>query len=125
MKLTILAVAVALSMGAGTAFAAEGNSEPFPYHGPSQVTANLVANDTGSQAYPSFTGPSVVVTAGGTLPTNGSEGIVQTANSLPRGFEDGTVAYAQAQSMDNYLQAQAVRAQASKLAQVHSGRPQG
>lgn len=125
MKLTILAVAGALSMVAGTAFAGEGNSEPFPYNGPSQVTSNLLASDTGSQAYPSFTGRSVVVTAGGTLPTNGSEGIVQTANSLPRGFENGTVAYAQAKSIDNYLQAQAVRAQASKLAQAQSGRPQG
>ena len=125
MKLTILAVAGALSMAAGAAFAAEGNSEPFPYDGPSQVTSNLLASDTGSQAYPSFTGRSVVVTAGGTLPSNGTQGIVQTANSLPRGFEDGTVAYAQAQSVSNYLQAQAVRAQASKLAQVHSGRPQG
>ncbi len=125
MKLTILAVAGALSLVAGTAFAGEGNGEPFPFQGTTQVVANAVASDTGSQAYPSSSGLSIVVTAGGTLPTNGSQGAVQTANSLPRGFENGTVAYAQAQSVNRYLVAQAARTQASRLAQVQGGQPRG
>ncbi len=125
MKLTILAVAGALSMIAGAAYAAEGNGDPFPFQGTTQVVASAAANDTGSQSYPSFSGPAVVVTAGGLLPTNGAEGVVQTANSLPRGFERGTVAYAQAQSVNKYLDAQMARAQTNRLAQVQSGQPQG
>ncbi len=130
MKITILAVASALSIIAGTAFAGEGNGSPFPFQGTAQIVANSVANDTGSQATPSFSGPSVIVTAGGTLPTNGSQSAVQTANSLPRGFEGGTVAYAQAESVSRYLVAQAAHTQTAhvqtgRLAQVQSGQPQG
>ena len=130
MKLTILAAAGALSMIAGsmipgTAFAGEGNGDPFPFQGTAQVVASGVASETGSQAYPSFTGPSVFVTAGRVLPTNGSQGVVQTANSLPRGFEHGTVAYMQAKSVESYLVAQSARSQASRLAQVQSGQPKG
>ncbi len=130
MKITILAVAGALSLIAGTAFAGEGNGNPFPFQGTAQIVGNSVANDTGSQGTPSFSGPSVVVTAGGTLPTNGSQSVVQTANSLPRGFENGTVAYAQAESVSRYLVAQAARVQTAhvqtgRLAQVQSGQPRG
>jgi len=123
MRVNILAVAGALSIIAGTAFAGEGNGNPFPFQGTAQIVANSVANDTGSQATPSFSGPSVIVTAGGTLPTNGSQSAVQTANSLPRGFENGTVAYAQAESVSRYLVAQATHAQTARLAQVQSGQP--
>ncbi len=62
--------------------------------------------DTGSQAYPDVSGragsdlPSL---AGDVLPTNGSQGAVQTANSLPTRFEEGTVAYAQANRVHNWM----------------------
>lgn len=112
-------------MIAGTAFAGEGNGNPFPFQGTAQVVANSVANDAGSQGYPSYSGSPVIVTAGGTLPTNGSQGAVQTANSLPRGFENGTVAYAQAQSVNRYLVAQAAHAQTGRVAQVQGGQPRG
>jgi hypothetical protein len=68
--------------------------------------------DTGSQAYPNITGragsdlPSL---AGNVLPTNGSQGIVQTANSLPAHFEDGTVPYMQAARVRNWMVAHAQR----------------
>ena len=71
--------------------------------------------DTGSQAYPNVSGragsdlPSL---AGDVLPTNGSEGAGQTANSLPARFEEGTVAYAQANRVHNWMVAHASRSAA-------------
>ena len=71
--------------------------------------------DTGSQAYPDVSGragsdlPSL---AGDVLPTNGSQGAVQTANSLPARFEEGTVAYAQATRVHNWMVARAQRSAA-------------
>lgn len=101
---TIFVAATLLALLGGVAQAAEGNSEPFPNRaatGP--VVANQVLRDTGSEATPSY-GPGVTaLTQGDVLPTNGSNSIVQTANSLPRGFEDGTVAYAQAQRVQRWM----------------------
>ena len=101
MNKTFLAASLfALMMGA--AQAGEGNGDPFPNTAAHSLVANQVLSDTGSEAIPVY-GPRVtMVTQGDVLPTNGSDGIVQTANSLPRGFEDGTVAYAQAQSMQRW-----------------------
>lgn len=71
--------------------------------------------DTGSQAYPNVSGrvgsdlPSL---AGDVLPTNGSQGAVQTANSLPTRFEEGMVAYAQATRVHNWMVAHAQRSAA-------------
>jgi hypothetical protein len=66
--------------------------------------------DVGSDSYPGFASANAVpVTAGQVLPPNGSEGIVQTANSLPVGFAIGTPAYEYAQSVQRYFAAQAVR----------------
>ena len=79
--------------------------------------------DTGSQAYPNVAGragadlPSL---AGNVLPTNGSQGIVQTANSLPAHFEEGTVAYAQAKSVQNWMVAHNGRAAAFAAARQHT-----
>lgn len=53
------------------------------------------------------------------LPANGSEGAVQTAASLPSGFSDGTVAYAQAQSVARYLAAR--EAEQARLAAAQRG----
>ncbi len=116
MKTFILAAIVASSLGFAPAMAAEGNSEPFPNNAGSfmphaALTAPQVA-ETGSEAYPSILGrpgSDLPQLAGNVLPTNGSEGIVQTANSLPAHFEEGTVAYAQANRIHNWMLAHAVR----------------
>lgn len=100
-KILVAASLFALMMGA--AQAGEGNGEPFSNTTAHSVVANQVLSDTGSESAPAY-GPGVtVLTQGDVLPTNGSEGVVQTANSLPPGFEDGTVAYAQAQSVQRWV----------------------
>jgi hypothetical protein len=104
-RVMALAIAAFLTAGITSAYAdGEGNGN----FGGIASSANVVAGTevtgvTGSNQYPvvrNSTGVGVV--AGGTLPTNGSEGIVQTANSLPRGFVGGTgtsnTAYASAQT---------------------------
>jgi hypothetical protein len=66
--------------------------------------------DVGSDSYPGFASANAVpVTGGQVLPPNGSEGIVQTANSLPPGFAIGTPAYEYAQSVQRYFAAQEAR----------------
>ena len=115
----IIAVIAALGIGAfslGPAFAGEGNGEPFDNNAavlPTR-TANLfparsyAGPDVGSNSYPHVAGrPGANLTAldNEVLPANGSQGPVQTANSLPRGFEEGTVAYAQARSVHNWMMA--------------------
>jgi hypothetical protein len=116
MKTMLLAAATMLSLSAGTALAAPpynvvGN--PFPFSAGARfpvtmsmgdVVAEPPATVTGSQAYQnSAPGYAVAVVDGRVLPINGSNGIVQTANSLPRGFEHGTPTFAQAQSVQRYL----------------------
>jgi hypothetical protein len=119
MKTFIRAALVASSLiASGLAFApamaAEGNSEPFPLNAGSFTTHSGLTRprvaDTGSEAYPNLAGrpgSDLPALAGDVLPTNGSEGIVQTANSLPAHFEDGTVAYAQATRIHNWMLAHA------------------
>ena len=141
-----LRAAAALSLVAATAAHAAsgggagiGNGDPFPFHASGITVVNPPTYaDTGSIAYPDLAGrPSQVVTAGGSdaVPMTGSQGGAETANSLPRGFEEGTVAYAQQQSVQRYVAAQAARryaaAQAARssrvvqTAQVLSGKPHG
>ncbi len=76
-KLAIALSVAALSL-ATTAFAGEGHGAPAL-----------------SQTHAIFDNT--------TLPENGQNGPVQTANSLPRGFEQGTVTYAQAMSVRNWM----------------------
>ncbi len=131
MKTTLLAAAALSLITATTARAGEGNGEPFPFHAPGVTTYvpfATYAADTGSAAYPDLAGrSSQVVTAGNSdlLPTVGSEGAVQTANSLPHGFEDGTVALGQAQSVQRYLAQQQAVAQTrtARMASARSGGP--
>ncbi len=71
------------------------------------------AAEGGSESYPSFVASqSVPVTAGTDLllPTNGSEGPAQTAASLPPGFSEGTLAYAQAQLLARFMAEREARA---------------
>ena len=77
----------------------------------------------GSEAYPDFAAAqSVPVTAGGVLATNGSEGPVQSANSLPVGFANGTPAYEYAQSVQRAF---AARMERGRLAGVAHGQHPG
>ena len=72
--------------------------------------------DVGSESYPRFNrGSAVPIVAGGVLQPNGSEGIVQTANSLPPGFMTGTPQYEYAQSVQQYFAAQASRAMQARV----------
>lgn len=116
MKTTFIAAALlALTMGMAHA-ESEGNGEPFPNHASTgNVVANQVLSDTGSEAAPRFGRGVTLLTQGDVLPTDGTESAVQTANSLPRGFEAGTVAYAQAESVQRWAAAHQ-RASASRLA---------
>ncbi len=108
MKSAFLAMVAVFGLTTGAALAAEGNGNPFPFQAPGQVTANPLTSDTGSQAYPNFAvGEPVPVIEGQVLPQNGSEGSVQTANSLPPGFENGTAAYEEAQRVARYFASQA------------------
>ncbi|GAC1336721.1 MAG: hypothetical protein NVSMB18_00410 [Acetobacteraceae bacterium] len=68
----------------------------------------------------------VAVTNGAVLPSAGSQSEVETANSLPVGFENGTVPYQQAQSIARYFaqelaQSQRAYAQSPQPGQVRVG----
>lgn len=122
LKSLILAAAV-LSLSTGVALAGEGNGNPFPFSRgqaiadvPTNVIQmtgqtpmmtkmppNSVPNGNSAMAAAIRQYASVPVTFGDVLPTAGSQAPVQTANSLPRNFEDGTVPYEQAQSVQRYL----------------------
>ena len=115
MKTTLLAAAAVFGLLLAPAFAGEGNGDPFPGNYGTMTTTQSLPQvaDTGSQAYPDLTGrpgsdlPSLQAEV---LPSNGNgEGAVQTANSLPRGAEEGTVAYAQARSVHVWMLAHSGR----------------
>jgi hypothetical protein len=74
--------------------------------------------DSGSETYQGLGGPSVPIVSGQVLPPNGSEGIVQSANSAPPGFMNGTPEYAYAQSVQRYF---AERADHERLAKAAHG----
>ena len=110
MKTTLLTAAALFGLALAPALAGEGNGNPFPGNFGTLTTTGTLPQvaDTGSNAYPDITGragsdlPSLMAEV---LPANGSEGAVQTANSLPRGAEEGTVAYAQARSVQAWMMA--------------------
>ena len=95
---TILLAALAATALALPALAGEGNGEPFPLYDHGTTTAaRSMHTDTGSNAYPGVAGrpgSGLNLYAAGIVPSTGSEQPVQTANSLPRGFERGMPAYA-------------------------------
>lgn len=114
---TLLAAAfVVLAFGAAPTFAAEGG-DPFASGPGGSVTAvqlRSVAADVGSEQEYDLAGrPGTgLALSAELLPVNGSEGIVQTANSVPPKFEDGTVQFAHARD-----------AQATRAAQLNRATP--
>ena len=120
-KIMIVATVAALSL-ATTAFAGEGNGDPFPFHAPGQVVQAPGTTDVGSAQYEA---PLPVQSRGGlwqdTLPENGQNGAVESANSLPAGALVGTTQYARAQSVNQWFAQQADH----RFAQAHLTRPNG
>lgn len=110
-KFTLLAAAAMMSFGAAAitpAFAGEGNGDPFP--AASFSTTRLphqVARDVGQNQYPDVLGrPGSNLTTlsnDQVLSAPGNNQPVQSSNSLPRGFEQGTVTYAQTMSVQNWM----------------------
>ena len=84
------------------------------------VLSSPAAVATGSESYPDFVASqSVPVTAGGVLAATGSDGPVQTANSLPPGFTVGTEAANYAASVQRSFAAQAERARIAARSPAH------
>lgn len=101
---TIILAASALALSMGAAMAGEGNYEPFPNTAAGRFAVPAQAfNDTGSAGYIRTQRPVAALANDEALPQSGSEASVQTANSLPLGAEEGTVAYAQARSVQRWM----------------------
>ena len=102
---TLLTAAFALALGAAPAFAGEGRGNPYNVDvligqtvaaGSGQLNGNLGAERPYDPSGLPGTG---LTLSAELLPTNGSNGVVQTVNSVPMGFSDGTVQFAQARSI--------------------------
>lgn len=91
-------VAAALTLLAVPAFAQEGNGNPFPLRTPgvSTLVSGAQPADLGSAAYPDVRGRAGSALQGSVSPVVGlaNEAPVQSANSQPVGFTDGTGFYA-------------------------------
>src|SRR4051794_15380899 len=141
MKSLFLAVA-ALTLTAGVAFAGEGNGDPFPFSAgpvavadipttPAQMTGQtplftkMPPNSVpyGRTAMRATLGQyaAVPITGGTLLPSDGSQGAVQAANSAPPGFQEGTAADQRADSLQRYLAQQ----QGGSSAQAYTRSEQG
>jgi hypothetical protein len=90
MKTLIAVLALSLT-AAGAAVAGEGNGEPFAFQAPAQVMSlqNFKQGPGSSQNPFPFSSAATPMIANQVLPTAGAQGAVQTANSLPAGFETG------------------------------------
>jgi len=102
---TLLSVVAALAVVAGStaAFADSGDAPQPQWPLTPQIetiTAAPLARDVGSETQPVFAGQpaEIAQNTDGLLPTNGNEGMVQSANSAPPGFYDGTLPMLTAQA---------------------------
>ena len=105
MKTSLRAMIAVAALTIGLpAYAGEGDGPDFPgLLQPHAVVANPTISQTGSEAYPVAVGTVLnPVVAGNVVQPNGSEGIVQSANSAPPGFANGTPAAQYAQSVSRY-----------------------
>ncbi len=116
MKTLTLAAAALLSIGVASsiapAFAGEGNGAPFDSSSYAVTRLSRPAfaqRDVGSAQYPNTVGrPGTNLARLGNdqvLPVEANEGAIQTANSLPNGFEDGNLTYATASSINGWMTA--------------------
>ena len=106
-KIMIAATVAALSL-ATTAFAGEGDRNSLDQFTVQQANSSGVGGATGAAQYPA-PNPALSFAPLGmpVFQENGQNRPVQTANSLPVGFENGTVAYTQAQSINRWYAQQA------------------
>ena len=106
-KLIPAVTALVACVSAGAASAGEGNGDPFPFQTKAYVTARPASvADTGSDAFPRQAGNRVQSSSLTRLePAPGSEALIQTALSLPRGAGAKTTAYAQEQSVRPHVAA--------------------
>ena len=89
-----LIAATALTLVAGAAFAGEGHGDPFRFTAPPIAVSTQGAARAAAVTQNPFpyTTPGMAMNSSPVLPSSGSQGVVQTANSLPVGFEDGASA---------------------------------
>ena len=100
---TTLAILLVVASGtASRAESGEGHGNPFPFQAGHQLTAgNPFVSDTTQTVHPEMTGNTVQPSSLHTLEAAfGAEAIVHTANSLPPGATQGTVAFAQGKSLE-------------------------
>lgn len=130
MKTMLLAAVSAVVLTAAAAHAeSEGAGDPFAFRAPG-TTVNLPADaDTGSASYPNLTSRRSKLVAAGSpaeVSATGSEGAIQTANSLPRGFAEGMAAGIQNWSVRRAHAGQAAwPAQAARAGLVRGDKPRG
>ncbi len=110
-KHIVAVAALSLALVGQAQAQSEGAGDPFPFRAPAQVVqAGPFVADIGSQAFPTLTGQSVLLPGTARMTASaGSEAPVETVNSLPRGFQEGTVAFVQQQSLDRWLSARQTR----------------
>jgi hypothetical protein len=91
----MIATAIALALSGATAYA---GSDAYPDPVARPIYSQQVVSDTGSENGPTFGSGQTQVMAGdsGLLPQNGSDGIVQSANSVPASTIYGTTAFVNA-----------------------------
>ena len=115
MRFTLLASAIALGFTATAAYAGEGAGDPFPFRAPgitTTVTGTKLLADQPDNPF-GYKAPGQVVTpaqSGAMMASSGSEGPVQSYNSLPDGFTNQDTAFAQTHTSSPSATAQAGRA---------------
>ena len=120
-KIIIAATVAALSL-ATTAFAAEGEGRGQAFPTDSFADSTPLSN-TGSSQYQGYSTNQTIVRFDNTvLRENGQNRPVESANSLPRGFADGTDSARYAQSVDRYFAQQADHRFAQQQAGVNGRR---
>jgi hypothetical protein len=128
MKHLLLAASL-LTVMAGAALAGEGNGDPFPFAAAGAVVADVPtspAQMTGQTPQMAKMPPNSVaygrremaatlhqyvtapVTQGTLLPSDGSQAALQSANSAPHGFQEGTAADARTDALQRYSAARSL-----------------
>ncbi len=119
----VIAIAAMATFSGSVLAESEGGRGPFEYRNPGVVTIVTPGGKRlparGQDPFP-FRGKETVSQSAdpdAVLPPNGAEGIVQTANSLPLHFADGTVQYEQRLRVLAFLRSDDMRRAALLMAQ--------